>query len=86
MLDLRDTSGRNVTPDEYLEKALSTFSEPGQAAGGDLKQRLRGFFSRQGCVTLVRPSGNQILVGTYADSEILWVCISKTKGLLICRY
>lgn len=59
MLDLRDSSGRPVTADEYLDKALCTFSEGGQAPGGDLRQRLRGFFSRQSCVTLVRPAAEE---------------------------
>jgi hypothetical protein len=59
MLELRDTAGRQVTPDEYLDKALTSFSEGGQMPCNELRHRLRGFFSRQSCVTLVRPSGQE---------------------------
>mmetsp|Transcript_65564 Transcript_65564/g.102361 ORF Transcript_65564/g.102361 Transcript_65564/m.102361 type:complete len:1134 (+) Transcript_65564:76-3477(+) len=53
-MDLRDSTGRLMTPDEYMEQALLS-AQHDQSPGSNLRQNLRGFFSRQSCAMLTRP-------------------------------
>jgi len=60
MLELVDQRGAAITPDEYLEQALTAAplavqDESRSQAARDVRQSLLRFFSSRGCVTLVQP-------------------------------
>lgn len=69
MLELRDTSGNHISPDEYLEQALhaapsvGTDRERGQSAR-EVRQSLLMFFSQRSCATLVQPASDEAQLQT----------------------
>jgi hypothetical protein len=59
MMGLQDSTGRQMAPDEYMDQALLSAQVHDQALGSNLRQNLRGFFSRQTCAMLVKPTAEE---------------------------
>mmetsp|Transcript_27105 Transcript_27105/g.57544 ORF Transcript_27105/g.57544 Transcript_27105/m.57544 type:complete len:1166 (+) Transcript_27105:67-3564(+) len=61
MLELQDSQGRSLTPDEYLDQALQAspamgFDQERSQAAQDARQGLMRFFKHRNCITLVQPA------------------------------
>lgn len=56
-LQLKTQQGNSITPDEYLERALSIDNDT--TAKGTVRKCLRSFFPNRLCCTVVRPCDNE---------------------------
>lgn len=58
-LQLRDTNGNEIGPDQYLENSLQMAKGKNAASKNKIRDTLRAFFPERNCVTLVRPCSDE---------------------------
>lgn len=93
-LQLKDEKGREITPNQYLEQALSsstTKKDEGDPEGekDQLRALLRAYFPRRQCLLLVRPCANEEdlqRIDTMPKSEMrpeFWQAASVVRSTIL---